>query len=274
MKSENNTTESKPDPITFFERPGEIQNINQNLDKTHGVLRGILAEWLKVTNGGELSIQMIRDEFIQTNYLGARSPAPDQIMFAVMRERVKSSPLFGEIDLRNLIAITINKPDITDLITAVNGLSDYYQGPVMGFNDVVYWQCFQIVDNDVIRIDAMVEMLISPYRFTARTSEEHHRLHLVNRVIDAMNPIIEDYRMPINKMAVFGFIATDGKRLYPDPAFVIDNRIYESITAPKFEFNSTAEIVGDIRSPVPLSAGYGPGDVHKMIAEKRNKRTN
>lgn len=264
--------------VKFYERSEDLKKVEAGLEHVRQRLQVILDAWHQITDA-PLTVDQITG-FTRMNHLGARLPDPGKILKAVMIETVKKSPLFGEINVDNLIAMQSKQPDITGLVDAVSGLSDNIPGPLSDPTDQYKPHCFKIDGAVVKYVDSEVEQVKSMYISFAVNTEERHRLALVQKVIDAYNIIRAEYPIPLQKAAFGGMIIFDAihDQLQPDPYFVKDGRMPTGFLAGMVsqKQQTTAPLtVGDIRSHVPHNTGIADGEAAaaRKSAERRNTVT-
>jgi len=267
--------EQEKERIKFFEKTNDLKLIDDGLKFTHDRLKHILDEWRKVTDGAPLTMEMVSD-FTKRNFLGARLPDPDKILKYTMTEKVRHSPLFGEIDLDALIGMTTKKPDITGLVDAVHGICDTIPAPLEDFSDHFRPECFRINGDRVEMVTDKIEEVRSAYVGYATNTEEKHRLKLVQAIIGAYDDLRAEYDIPLYNASVAGLIAYDPvkEELRPAPDFVKHGKIYDAnwISRTGSRNVNTTATIGDIRAQVPHNSTVGDGelDAIRKLAEKRN----
>ena len=263
--------------VKFYERTADLQAVKAGLDVTRQRLQGILDVWRTITDA-PLTVDMITG-FTRLNFLGARLPDEAAILKAVMIEKVKNSPLFGEINIDSLIAMQAKHPDISGLVAAVYELSGSIPAPLTDFGDHYRPTCFKIQGDKVVMDEDQVQVVLSIYVSYAVNTEEKHRLALAQKVVEAFESIRAEYPLQLYKAAFGGLLIYDAinDRLQPDPFFVKDGRLPSGARADLIGqaiFNASPTI-GDIRSAVPTAASFegSEADAIRQIAEKRNKVT-
>lgn len=204
------------EPEMFFCNRPAIEQVEKNVEYGREHLQNVLDQYLKVIEGETLTISELQSFFgaSRINYQVTLKEAIETNIRSKKGAKMrKANPdlMFSDDQIK--------MPDLTELFEAAGKI---IYSPLVNWNEIFYWNAYQVIDNKITVINEAVEQAKNHFRAYAQTSEEIEKLRKVRKICLMLNELLIHNLSSPDKLNLPGVAYFDGisGRFEPSEQFV------------------------------------------------------